>query len=186
MKAERLLKLAEHLEHGKLGHDKFKINVISQKIIRNGSPVTYGCGIGELPFAFPEIFVHHFDDTGFWGSSRLNNVVEGSVFLNFDGNAAGLTPVGFYHAAEFFDIQRSDADFLFAPSLPVSTRFDLAAHIRQFVAQRLFAAALVDALPVEAPVQPPPIKPPSNPRSPRPAPAPEPNIELGELAEVHA
>lgn len=55
---KRLLKLAEHLEHGKLGHDKFDFMFISADYDTGAgkSCGTMGCAIGELPYAFPEDF----------------------------------------------------------------------------------------------------------------------------------
>ncbi len=57
----RLLKLADHLEKGKLGHKKFDFNVydIGQRIISKnviGQKIncgTNGCAIGECPVLFP-------------------------------------------------------------------------------------------------------------------------------------
>jgi hypothetical protein len=49
---ERLLKLAGHIESGKLGHDRFDFGHISVK----AECGTLGCAMGELPFCFPEAF----------------------------------------------------------------------------------------------------------------------------------
>lgn len=49
--AERLLRLAEHLERGKLGHDRFNYGHLS----RLDSCGTSGCAIGELWTCFPEL-----------------------------------------------------------------------------------------------------------------------------------
>ncbi len=52
----RLLKLAKHLENGKLGHEKFDFREYNMS--RNNIPVPnkcgyMGCAIGECPIAFP-------------------------------------------------------------------------------------------------------------------------------------
>lgn len=49
MNKERLLKLATHLESGKLGHKRFDFAEISCG--------TAGCAMGELPFAFKSEWV---------------------------------------------------------------------------------------------------------------------------------
>lgn len=61
---QRLLRLADHLEKGKLGHEKFYFGFYNSgnpapgasrpddpRLMRCG---TTGCGIGECPFVFPE------------------------------------------------------------------------------------------------------------------------------------
>ena len=59
MNAERLLKLAEHLESGKLAHEKFDYNTYSYSRDENDPDPrekfgSCGCAIGELPEVFPE------------------------------------------------------------------------------------------------------------------------------------
>ncbi len=53
MNKERLLALADHLERGKLGHEKFDFGCYNN----TDSNVcgTAGCGIGECPILFPMI-----------------------------------------------------------------------------------------------------------------------------------
>ncbi len=57
MHKERLLKLADHLEYGKIGHAKFDFSVLNSDETRlpmRGKCGTLGCAIGECPIAFPE------------------------------------------------------------------------------------------------------------------------------------
>jgi hypothetical protein len=54
MNAERLLKLAEHLESGKLGHKEFSFACFGGRT-KCG---TAGCAIGECPFVWPESWKH--------------------------------------------------------------------------------------------------------------------------------
>jgi len=62
MNAERLLALADHLEKGKLGHERFDFGVIN---IGGGfyECGTAGCAMGELPIAFPDHFRFGEDDS---------------------------------------------------------------------------------------------------------------------------
>ncbi len=53
---DRLLKLADHLKNGKLGHDRFDFTVIHQKVANEHVCESVGCAIGELPFVFPDEF----------------------------------------------------------------------------------------------------------------------------------
>lgn len=50
MNAERLLKLADHLENGKLGHDRFDFGIYNYQENCGSS----GCALGECPTLFPE------------------------------------------------------------------------------------------------------------------------------------
>lgn len=56
---KRLLKLAEHLESGKLGHNKFDFSVINCDLVGDAIKDTLfmcgtmGCAMGELPVCFP-------------------------------------------------------------------------------------------------------------------------------------
>ena len=61
MNAERLLFLADHLEHGTLGHKQFDFGVIN---IGGGlyECGTAGCAMGELPIVFPDHFMFGEDD----------------------------------------------------------------------------------------------------------------------------
>ena len=49
----RLLKLAQHLETGKLGHKDFDFNRINGGEFDERGCGTLGCAIGELPIVFP-------------------------------------------------------------------------------------------------------------------------------------
>ena len=58
MNKERLLKLADHLEHGKLGHKVFDFGVYNLRK-DEGAPAKgrcgyMGCAIGECPIVWPE------------------------------------------------------------------------------------------------------------------------------------
>ena len=57
---ERLLKLADHLEKGKLGHKKFDFSQWNGNASRELAPLntcgTNGCAIGECPIVFPRLW----------------------------------------------------------------------------------------------------------------------------------
>lgn len=69
LQVKRLLQLADHLEFGKLGHDKFDFNIWNhgpQNCSDAGSPKgcgTTGCAIGECPIVWPQ----------FWGFIKSND-----------------------------------------------------------------------------------------------------------------
>ncbi len=54
MNAERLLKLADHLENGKLGHEVFDFGQYNAGDMNKNGCGTNGCAIGECPIVFPE------------------------------------------------------------------------------------------------------------------------------------
>lgn len=56
MNTERLIRLAEHLEHGNLGHDKFNFSCFNyiEDLEADQTGCGYcGCAIGELPILYP-------------------------------------------------------------------------------------------------------------------------------------
>jgi hypothetical protein len=133
---DRLLKLAEHLEKGKLGHKIFAFQVF------NYSPVgefdgkgcgTMGCAIGECPFVFPKYW--KFVDSGV----RNERV---PILKTAKSNAP------FYSVEEFFGINGREYDHLFAPLMQQPTLFsgkelgyeaapeEVASNIREFVKRK--------------------------------------------------
>lgn len=127
MKRARLLKLADHLEHGTLMHRVFDFGVVNAfyatskgKHPKRNSPEgcgTAGCALGECPAVWPrrwrfgklelEPIMEPFNDT--WVSAR-----------------------------KFFEISDMEARFLFMPGvdsgLPeTATKQEVARHIRRFV-----------------------------------------------------
>lgn len=123
MNKERLLKLVEHLEQGKLGHDKFDFTHIhSENRHKCG---TSGCALGELPFVFPEQF-------------RLDRECCGVTYLYSKEMYSEFTL-----AAKWFDISYNESSFLFSPNddndtdinllKSSATKEQVAQHIREFV-----------------------------------------------------
>lgn len=89
MNAERLLKLADHLESGQRGHPAFDFTVLSQgERLANGCG-SAGCALGELPFLFPRewFFIR---STDFFGGiydpvmDGLNTRESGMEFFGID------------------------------------------------------------------------------------------------------
>jgi len=127
MHAERLLKLAQHLETGKLGHDGFDFKVYHDE----GDCGTVGCAIGECPTVFP-------DD---WEIDRHEPVLRG-----YSSQAQS--------AMNFFFINRPQYHHLFVPNMQKPSQFggvdldgdatkeQVAANIRSFVAKKLADSSL--------------------------------------------
>lgn len=124
---KRLLKLADHLESGKLGHKKFYFGAYNRdRYLDDPKPYScgyMGCAIGECPIVFPRDW-------------QFNAAAEPGLR---NGGVHEL-----YAAQDFFSIERDEASALFMPdwkrwwtdsTLPVSaTRKQVARSIRQFVA----------------------------------------------------
>ena len=134
MNKERLLRLADHLEHGKLGHDTFAFEVFSHGERKANGCGTAGCAIGECVVVFPESWFIHKAGTQYMPLLRETDVTWLDV-------AESL-----FDAAEFFDLDYNEAELLFIPCQPKVTRFgggeelphdatpaQVAANIRAFV-----------------------------------------------------
>lgn len=121
---DRLLKLAEHLEKGKLGHKKFDFAVYNCGEEDKRGCGTNGCAIGELPILFPRKW--KFD---FFGNPRLKI---GSASEMADGK-------------EFFNLDNDEYNHLFVPQYQTphlfggkylgdnATRKQVAKNIRSFI-----------------------------------------------------
>lgn len=125
----RLLKLADHLEHGKLGHEKFDFrywNWSENWMVGNALPKsecgTLGCAIGEMPILWPKRFMFR----------RWNVLNRKTQELNF------------HAVTEWFEISFDDAAALFSPNVGrwwaagrlkyKSSREAVARSIREYVA----------------------------------------------------
>ena len=134
MNKERLLKLAEHIESGELGHKKFDFR--QYNLQKNGfSPDPYSCGyagcaIGECPIIFPEDWVFN---------KIAKPVLKNFTSDNFDDPSECT--------AKFFDLRELEVKFLFYPGKRIitkkglityspsekATRQQIAKHIKKFV-----------------------------------------------------
>lgn len=138
MNRERLLKLADHLEKGKLFHDMFNFGLYSTAHETN--PIipaavggvttcgTMGCALGECPTVFPDdwVLVRGYPNL-------ISEVLEGYA-------AAPRSS-----AAQFFDIDQEEVDHLFYPTMQQCGKYggkklcmyaskeEVAANIRAFV-----------------------------------------------------
>ena len=124
MNKERLLKLADHLERGKLGHKKFDYSTFNGCDATAHKCGTNGCAIGECPILFPNEW--EFDKDG------VPSLIE----------STGLT---FGDINEFFELSLEEAEYLFVPysrhpkegnkqaPFEDATKEEVAAHIRKFV-----------------------------------------------------
>ena len=121
----RLLKLAKHLETGKLGHKVF--DFANYNAEKNGDELTIavcgyaGCAIGECPIAFPKFWI--FDTDG------LPTLLE---------SRNSPKPCG----REFFSLDTGQFEHLFLPGVQntawgaylgdSTTKEEVAANIRKF------------------------------------------------------
>ncbi len=127
MHKRRLLKLAEHLESGKLGHKKFDfstLNTTDDFTIPRGVCGTLGCAIGECPIAFPMLWRFNPES----GTPELLNGTE-----------------DFEAAETFFGISMLQGEHLFCPNQQETSAYggrvlgdhataqQVAANIRAFV-----------------------------------------------------
>lgn len=137
MNKERLLKLAEHLEIGILGHKNFNFNVLNSQSTEEHMCETSGCAIGELPIIFPEEWK--------WKKypARINTY---SPRLIKDDRGGTWKEVD-----QFFDLTSDESRVLFIPyyyygkeSIIIreielsqldenATKEEVAAHIREFI-----------------------------------------------------
>ncbi len=101
MNARRLLKLAEHLETGKLGHKIFDFDHINYGKRDERGCGTNGCAIGELPIVFPRSFKFHTYENIHWDGD-----------LTYIPNS-GLS--AFPAAEDFFGISSDETEKLFCP-----------------------------------------------------------------------
>lgn len=123
---KRLLKLAKHLESGKLGHKKFDFGVVNAT--KQYGPAGYECGYagcagGELPILFSSYFT--------WADFPYKYFTDETE----------------YKIRKFFDLNVEDFKCLFMPTvlmegyyrerLPAdATKEEVALRIRDFVALR--------------------------------------------------
>lgn len=98
----RLLKLADHLESGKLGHEKFDFSVINIGPFDIKGCGWVGCALGELPIVFP----------------RQWRFTQSEIFLNAWNPLLKSKSTGnvFSDAMKFFGITEDEAHQLFAPN----------------------------------------------------------------------
>jgi hypothetical protein len=112
MNKERLLKLADHLENGVLGHITFDFNTINSTvdhtpIIDRDHPCgTNGCALGECPIAFPCEWI-------FIATERC--IIPLTKEHKFHPNEINIGPEIFRAAEVFFDISILDSAVLFMP-----------------------------------------------------------------------
>jgi len=129
--AERLLKLVEHLESGKLGQDEFDFTTYhGLKIDPETETIcgTRGCAIGELPHVFPQDWVYP-------------NAYTGPYWFNAPEEVLMETRNTSTHGQIFFDLTREEYQHLFLPFHQVgdqlegdATALEVAQGIRKFLA----------------------------------------------------
>lgn len=111
---KRLLKLAEHLERGKLEHKKFDFAAINVDkddniLVVNGCGFA-GCAIGECPAAFPRQW--HWSAGGAMLRARSGSSLRGAN-----------TEIGFASAEQFFGLNDLESAHLFAPQCQITSSY---------------------------------------------------------------
>lgn len=127
---DRLLKLAAHLETGKLGHKIFNFDIINDTWEPKCG--TQGCALGELPIVFPD---------------RWKFSSQGTVFMSAPPEGRRVTePDGKSDVRTFFSLSDEEYMLLFTPCEPDpympwykvtgsnAKKEEVAANIRRFVA----------------------------------------------------
>lgn len=148
MNKERLLKLAEHLESGVLGHTEFRFDRLNDKWTETNPCGTQGCALGECPIAFPKEWEFRFMRNEFIPVLKTQK--------ESTGERRPAVIESFPSAEEFFDIDEDESTLLFQPGekedeyddenkgyyvgkqyiLGIngdSTKEEVAAHIRNFI-----------------------------------------------------
>lgn len=127
MNKKRLLKLADHLEKGKLGHKRFDFSQYNN--VLKPECGTAGCAIGECPIVFPSNW--KFDERGAPVLKRFRRA--NPVFQTINSGEI------------FFDLDDNEFAHLFTPEQQLpdtyggkiltskATRKQVAANIRAFV-----------------------------------------------------
>lgn len=142
---DRLLKLAKHLQSGKLGHKRFDFNNVhtvprsmKSKVIQDGFCGTAGCAMGELPIIFPNDWKFEIPDDGCtYPSVKYKDETPG-WYMNIDDD----------RVMEYFDISCSEYEHLFYPQAQIqdyifpdrkgkmlsktATKFEVAQNIEWF------------------------------------------------------
>ena len=141
---DRLLKIAEHLEAGKLGHKKFDFRYFNNGAKDARGCGTSGCAVGEFPIIFPE----HWEF--------------GCEYRPAPRAAAGARVNVLVQVSDFLKISFREAEGLFIPTGGITTtisapwnrsgqslsgranRKQVAAAIRRFIAWKEQGNALID------------------------------------------
>lgn len=98
MNKERLMKIVEHLRHGKLGHKVFDFSHINVDVTDNGSITpanghcgTNGCAMGELPIIWPDQFKFDIVASLTYGTKRWLELTNDEMdYLFYPCSANGL------------------------------------------------------------------------------------------------
>lgn len=114
---DRLLKLANHLKTGKLGHKKFDFSVINVDPEKDDRGEEYkcgtlGCALGECPIVFPRQ----------WGFKRykyggVDPVLKNPTDREYFGSQS------FRDSEDFFGIDEEQSEHLFQPESQIPSEY---------------------------------------------------------------
>lgn len=136
---ERLLKLAKHLEKGKLGHKTFDFRFINEFLdvpVRLNKCGTNGCACGELPIVFKDDFKFAL------GGIALKAKMSSKFEMNAPSVNAHLK--WFYEVCWFLGLSERECEYLFLPNNynelyggkelgDFASRKDVASNIKKFI-----------------------------------------------------
>ncbi len=140
IKYNRLLKLAKHLESGKLGHKKFDFSMVSGGAKKPYTCGTSGCALGECPIVFPRDWKFGLLDVTGWMDETFVSLKD----TKYDSGDF-VNDIAIKDAKKFFGLTHKQALHLFYPSSQnpslyggdyideTATRKQVASNIREFV-----------------------------------------------------
>lgn len=134
MRADRLLKLAEHLETGKLYHEKFDFGILSERDLDpNQAPYcgSVGCAMGELPHLFPELCFHDGYGLGLVGGPNEMGQTYRCVQTIFDISRHAVRWL--FEPCAVWEIEVYGTEYGFNRLPDTATKDEVAANIRQFI-----------------------------------------------------
>lgn len=134
MNKERLLKLADHLESGKLGHDRFDFGYIHRE--DSDQPTnTCGCAMGEVKYCFSELRELRLPFLDYVSLYATDKVAKNQVIEAYRAEVADFETL----LCEFFDLSDTELAHFFYPWVQFegyeslgykATKEQVVAHIR--------------------------------------------------------
>ena len=134
MRVDRLLKLADHLENGVLGHKEFSFRFINKGPFKDNGCGIMGCAIGECPIVFPDEW--KFQEIGYNTfrpicGGLLNPSTSAQLF--FDLNYLDVRVLFYPHFIEVYEQYLKNNNTKLVRLEVDATKEQVAANIRKFV-----------------------------------------------------
>lgn len=126
MNKERLLQLAEHLEHGKLGHKVFDFSQYNNSI--ENTCGTMGCAIGECPIIWPNDWKFSIFGTPRMSTKPMETLAATREWFDIDDESRLHLFTPFNQLVHIYGGESLDGE---------ATKEQVAANIRAFVEKKL-------------------------------------------------